>query len=276
MDVLDGGHEKAHLARTEALHLHGPRSEDTQPTDLEHAAGGHEADGITGADNPFEDAHQDHRAVIGVEPAIEDQAAQRRLPLPTGRRNIRHDAFQHGFGADTILGAGQDGPGAVQADDVLELPFDPLGIGARKIDLVDDRQDLKVVIQRQIDVGHGLRFHSLGGVHHQDRSFAGSQTPGNLVGEIHVAGGIDEVQDIGFAAGGPVVEPHRTGLDGDAALAFQLHLVQKLVCPLALAQRAGVLQQPIRQRGFAVIDVRDDAEVPDAAAIHDDVLWSGR
>jgi hypothetical protein len=34
-----------------------------------------------------------------------------------------------------------------------------------------------------------------------------------------------------------------------------------LVLPLAILDRAGALQQPVGQRRFAVIDVRDDAEI---------------
>ena len=55
-------------------------------------------------------------------------------------------------------------------------------------------------------------------------------------------------------------------LDGDAALALQVHRVEHLRLHLARGQRAGQLQQAVGERGFAMIDVRDDREIAD-------VLW---
>jgi hypothetical protein len=36
----------------------------------------------------------------------------------------------------------------------------------------------------------------------------------------------------------------------------------------ALRQRAGHFQEAVRQRGFAVVDVRDDAEIPYELRVH--------
>ena len=49
--------------------------------------------------------------------------------------------------------------------------------------------------------------------------------------------------------------------DRDPALPFQVHRIKKLILPLALLDRARALKQPVRQRRFAVIDVRDDAKI---------------
>jgi hypothetical protein len=56
--------------------------------------------------------------------------------------------------------------------------------------------------------------------------------------------------------------------DGDAAFALQIHRVQHLRHHLALAERAGHFKQTIRERGLAVVDVRNDAEIPDSLRIH--------
>ena len=49
-------------------------------------------------------------------------------------------------------------------------------------------------VQRQVQVGQRLGLDALGGVHHQHRAFAGLQRAADLVAEVHVAGGIDQVQ----------------------------------------------------------------------------------
>ena len=73
------------------------------------------------------------------------------------------------------------------------------GSRRRQIDLVDDRNDLEIVIQRQIGVGQRLRFDALRRVDHQQRAFAGLQAARNFVSEIDVAGSIDQIELIDLA-----------------------------------------------------------------------------
>ena len=57
-------------------------------------------------------------------------------------------------------------------------------------------------------------------------------------------------------------------LDGDAALALEIHRVEDLRLHLARLQGAGDLEKAVRQRRLAVVDVRDDREVSDVLGIH--------
>jgi hypothetical protein len=50
-------------------------------------------------------------------------------------------------------------------------------------------------------------------------------------------------------------------LDGDAALALQVHTVQCLILHIPLTNGVGVFQQTISQGAFAVVNVCDDAEI---------------
>ena len=57
------------------------------------------------------------------------------------------------------------------------------------------------------------------------------------------------------------------GQDGDAALALEVIRVERaLRHPLIIAESSRLLQQPIDQRGLAVIDMGNDADI---AQIHD-------
>ena len=85
----------------------------------------------------------------------------------------------------------------------------------------------------------------------------------DLVGEVHVARGVDEVQDVVLAVLGLVVEAHRVLLDRDPALPLQVHGVQELLGHLPLGEGARPLQQAVGERGLAVVDVGDDREVAD-------------
>ena len=51
--------------------------------------------------------------------------------------------------------------GNVQAEHLVNLVLDPFDIGARKIDLVNDGNDVEIVGDRQIGVRNRLGFHTL-------------------------------------------------------------------------------------------------------------------
>ena len=119
------------------------------------------------------------------------------------------------------------------------------------------------MFQRQIDVGQRLRLNALGGVHHQDRAVAGRQRAGHFVGKVHMAGGVDQVQDVGIAVLGLIRHAHGLRLDGDAALTLQIHGVEHLVAHLAQTHHARLFNQAVGQGGFTVVDVRNDAEIAD-------------
>ena len=129
-------------------------------------------------------------------------------------------------------------------------------------------------MQRQIRVGQGLRFHALGGVHHQQRAFASLQAAGDFVGEIDMAGSVDQVQLVHLAIVGAVIEANRVGFDGDAAFAFEVHGIQDLFHHFALRKRTGDFEEAVRQRGLAVVDVRNDGEITDEFAIH--AMWGSK
>ena len=71
-----------------------------------------------------------------------------------------------------------------------------------------------------------------------------------------------------LAVVGLVIQANGVGFDRDAALALQVHGVEHLRHHFALRERAGVFQQAVGERGFAVVDVRNDGEIADETGIH--------
>ena len=98
-----------------------------------------------------------------------------------------------------ILALARIAPVAVEADDVLDLAPRLFGLRARQVDLVDDRDDLEVVLDRQVGVGERLRLDALRRVDQQQRAFAGGQRPRDLVGEVDVPRRVDEIEDVVLA-----------------------------------------------------------------------------
>ena len=213
--------------------------EDAELLDLVVLRGGHEANLHARLQGAVEHAHDDDHAAIRVVPGIEDQGLQRRIGVANRRRHAGNHRLEHLADAAALLGAGQQRPGAVEADDLLDLPARLVGLGARQVDLVDDRQHLEAAVDGQVGVGQRLRLDPLRRVDQQQRALARRQRPGHLVAEVDVARGVNQVEDVALAVLSLVVEAHRMGLDGDAALALEVHAVEDLRFHLARLQGAG-------------------------------------
>ncbi len=78
-----------------------------------------------------------------------------------------------------------------------------------------------------------------------------------------MAGSVDQVQLVALPVFGVVKKRDALRLDGDAALALEGHVVQHLRLHFTVGQAAADLDEPVGQRGLAVIDVRDDRKVAD-------------
>ena len=260
---LDLGGQESDLAGAQFADIRGLGFENADLVDLVGRAGLHHAHDLAGLKHAVEDANQHHDAQIGVVPRIDQQGFQGRGGVALRRRQAGDDGFQHIVDADAGLGAAKHRVRGVQADDILDLLAHPLGLGCRQVDLVEDRDDLVVVVDGLVDIGQGLGLDALGCIDHQDGAFAGGQAAADFIGKVDVPRRVHQIEDVGLAVFGLVVEAHGLGLDGDAALALDIHGIEHLFLHLALGQAAGGLDQPVGQGGFAMVDVRDDGEVAD-------------
>ena len=146
--------------------------------------------------------------------------------------------------------------------------FGVINAGGGQVDFIDDGNDGEIVAGGEEGIGDGLCFDALAGVHDEQRAFASGERAGNFVGKIHVAGRVNQVQAIFMPIARSVMQANALGFDGDAAFALQVHGIEHLRMHLALGERAGELQQAVGQRGFAVVNVRNDAEIADVLGIH--------
>ena len=204
----------------------------------------------------------DHAAVL-VELGVEDQRPRRRLGLALRGRDALDDRLEHLGDAHPGLGRDPQRFVGVAADQVGDLGRDALRLGARQVDLVDHRDQLEPGVDRQVGVGDGLRLDPLRGIDDQQRPLAGGEAARDLVGEVDVAGGVDQVQVVGLAVGGLVLDPHGLRLDRDPALALEVHRVEHLRLHFRRVDGAGELEDAVGQRRLAVVDVGDDREVAD-------------
>ena len=118
-------------------------------------------------------------------------------------------------------------------------------------------------VEGVIDIRQRLRLDPLASIDHQKGALACGEGARHLVSEVHVAGRVHEVEDIGLSVLGFVFEAHRLRFDGDAALALDVHGIEHLLDHVALRHRPGLLDEPVGERGLAMVDMGDDREVSD-------------
>jgi hypothetical protein len=146
----------------------------------------------------------------------------------------------------------------VYGKDGLELLEHEVGLGRRKIDLVDDRDDHEPLRQREMHIGQRLGLDPLGRVDNEDRALTRLERARDLVREVDVAGRIDQVEPIAMTIARVVVETNGARLDGDAMLALEVHRVEDLVRHLARLDGVRHLKKAVGERGLAVIDMGND------------------
>ena len=187
-----------------------------------------------------------------------------------------------------VGGAGEPAHGAVGAlDEAVEVPGDPdrpgdrhgaqpdplldlvdqlQRLAARAVPLVDEGQDRHAAGAADVEELEGLRLETAGGVEEHHRGVDGGEHAVGVLGEVAVAGGVEQVDDV--VAVGEL--EHRRG-HRDAALALHVHPVGRdALAPALPVDRArrgdhlGVQRERLGERGLARVGVGDHGEGPAA------------
>ena len=150
----------------------------------------------------------------------------------------------------------RDGLHAEAIADGFDAGFE---VGADLVHLVDEHEARHVVAIGLAPDGFGLRLHALVAVEHGDAAVEHAQRTLHLDGEVHVAGGVDDVEALAVPHGGGGGRG-----DGDPPLLLLLHPVHgrgAVVDFADLMALARVVENPLGGRRLAGVDVRHDAEV---------------
>ena len=102
-----------------------------------------------------------------------------------------NNGFEDLFDSDSLFGRTLQMRNGVQPQFGIDLFKDALHVGRRKVNLIDDRNDLEVIVHGQKEIGDGLGLDALGGVYQKKDPFAGGKGAGNFIGKIHMARGIN-------------------------------------------------------------------------------------
>ena len=197
--LLDGGGEKADFAGAQPLDGFLLGREDADAVHLIGGVRGHHADAVALFQLAVDHPHQHDHAEIGIVPGIDQQSLQGRVRVALGGGELFHHRFQHAVDVQPGLGRNRNRVGGIDPDHVLDLLADAFGLRGRQIHLVEQGHDVEPGIDRLIDIGEGLRLHALARVHHQKRAFAGGKAARDLIGKIHMARRVHEVENIVLA-----------------------------------------------------------------------------
>ena len=149
-----------------------------------------------------------------------------------------------------VIGAEVDEEAVHRVEDFLWA-----SVGA--VDLVQRHDHRKVAGHRLLEDIPGLGKWSLGRIHQQQHGVDHEERSLDLAAEVGVAGRVDDVQ-----AGAVVVHRRLLGEDRDPLLALEVAGVEHAIDDrLVAAERAGLAQHPVHERGLAVVDVGDDRDV---------------
>ena len=185
------------------------------------------------------------------------------LEVPRGHGDEVDDA------PEVILGAHRDLDGhGVGVEAILHGVDGMPEVGTHAVELVDEGDARDVVVAGLAPHGLGLGLHAGNGVEHGNSTVENAQRTLDLGREVHVAGGVDDLEAvllaIGLTAG---VLPKAGGGcsgDGHAALLLLDHPVHggsALVNLADLVRLARVVQDALGRGGLAGIDVGHDADV---------------
>ena len=176
-----------------------------------------------------DDADVGDDAAVLVELGVEDQRARRRRrrrPRAAGRARRSPRAAPR-RPAPVLARDPQHVVGRSPISSSIS-PATRSGSAPGRSILFSDGDQLEAGVDRQVGVGDRLRLDALRGVDEQQRALARGQDARDLVGEVDVAGRVDQVQPVRLAVARRVLDAHGLRLDRDAALALELHRVEQL------------------------------------------------
>jgi hypothetical protein len=171
--------------------------------------------------------------------------------------------LQDFLNADPVLGGAEDRQIRIKPQFLIHLLLHSRHIGGGQVDLVDHGKDGEVILHGFVEIGQGLGLNALRGIHEEQHAVAGGKSPGHFIRKIHVARRVDEIEGESLTALAHVGKSDGVALDGDPSFPFKIHGIEDLIPEETLFHKAGALNQAVRQGGFPVINVGDDAEVAD-------------
>jgi hypothetical protein len=129
------------------------------------------------------------------------------------------------------------------------------------------------VFERKVIVRQRLGLDALGRIDDEHGSFAGRERSGNFIREIDVPRRVDQVKLVLLSIERSIIERNRMHANGNAALALEVHRIERLLFEVSRGDGARDFEQPVGKRRLTMVDMRDDAKVANVARDVDS-MWA--
>ena len=139
------------------------------------SAGCHHSHCVSGLELALDYSHIYNNAFVAVVNRVKNQSSAGLAVIGNGWRNKLYYLLKHLSAVFTGFRGYAGCFAAIQPYHIFNLRCNSVRVSRWKIDFIDYRYYLKVVVQREISVGKRLRFNALGGVYYEYRPFAGSE-----------------------------------------------------------------------------------------------------
>jgi hypothetical protein len=142
-------------------------------------------------------------------------------------------------------------------EEIEGLIHDFLSARVRAVDFVDDENDFQALAKSFLQNETSLRERTFGRVDKQESAVDHSHDAFHFTAEIGVTRRIDDVDFRITDMDGRVLGQNR-----DSALALEIARVHDAIADSLVAfESTGLAEQEVDEGGFAMVDVRDDADV---------------
>ena len=89
-----------------------------------------------------------------------------------------------------------------------------------------------------------------------------------------MTGRVNQIEAVCIAVLCGIIQRNSTRLDCNAALTLNVHIVEELFLHIAACNGAGLLENTVCKRRFAVINMGNDAEIPNVLVCQREYLRS--
>src|SRR5699024_6963343 len=195
--VFHAGNQIAHLAGAQALDWGGSWRDHAELENLQVDAGIHHADLLAWLQFAVDHTDVGHHAAVGVIDRVENHRARWRIraDFTAGCRNELRDFIQQLRYALAGIARYLEDFFGLDADNIRDFQRVLFWLRIRKVDLIEHWNDFQVIFHRHVQVRQGLCFDALRGIDKQNGSFARIQGAGDLIRKVHVAWGVNHLQD---------------------------------------------------------------------------------
>jgi hypothetical protein len=83
-----------------------------------------------------------------------------------------------------------------------------------------------------------------------------------------MARSVNQVKEVALTVVSRIGQGNSLALDGNAPFPLNIHIVKNLILKIPLVHNTGLLDKPVGQGGFTVVNMGDDAKIPYMSAVY--------